>query len=308
MTAREVVALGEQLGDSETTFVGHMCRYASLVRGSAIDDADAALDIADALARELRQPIYAFHVLRLRAAQALLAGRLAEGEHLAEAMWQKGLETAIPGPILDAMLVGFRLPAREQQGRLADMYAEVCRLAEQQPDWLLPLVVQALLHCAAGRPARARPLFDRIKAEGFYRIPRDQMWFETVIHLSAIAHVLPDAEAAAVLYQMLSPYAGQNTFTPLGSFGPVDRALALLAATMARYDDAERHFATADEVCGQLRAPGWGACVRISWAKMLRFGQPGDADRSVTLAARALADAETLGLAGLADELRGLAR
>src|SRR5262249_1431928 len=267
VVAREVVALGERLGDPETTFVGHMCRYASLVRASAIDEADETLDIADAVAQELRQPIFAFHVLRLRAAQALLAGRLAEGEHLAEAMWQKGLETAIPGPILDAMLVGFRLPAREQQGRLADMDAEVSRLADAQPEWPLPLVMQARLHCDAGQPARARPLFDRMKADAFRGIPHDQMWFETVIHLSAIAHALPDAEAASVLYQTLSPYAGQNTFTPVGSLGPVDRALALLATTMARYDDAERHFLTADELCGRLRAPGWAACVRISWAK-----------------------------------------
>lgn len=308
MAAREVVALGEQLRDPETTFVGHICRYASLVRASAIDEADATLDIADALAQELRRPIFAFHVLRLRAAQALLGGRLAEGEHLAEAMWQKGLETAIPGPVLDAMLIGFRVPAREQQGRLAELDADVSGLADAQPDWLVPLVGQARLHCVAGRPDRARPLFDRLKADGFRGIPRDQMWFETVTHLSAIAHCLSDADAAAILYQALSPYSGQTTFTPVGSFGPVDRALALLAMTMARYDDAERHFVIADELCGHLRAPGWAACLHISWAKMLRAGEPGDAERSLTLVARALADAETLGLTGLAGELRELAR
>ena len=152
VVARELVALGEQLGDPETTFVGQMCHYASLVRAGALGEANAALDIADALARELRQPIFAFHVLRLRAAQALLAGRIAEGEHLAEAMWQKGRETGIPGPILDAMLTGVRLSAREQQGRLSDMDDEVSQLVDGQPGWLLPLVVQARLHCAAGRP------------------------------------------------------------------------------------------------------------------------------------------------------------
>jgi class 3 adenylate cyclase len=308
IAAREMVALGEQLGDLETTFVGQTCRYASLVRASAIDEADAALDMADALARELRQPIFAFHVLRLRATQALLAGRLAEGEHLAEAMWQRGLETSIPGPILDAMLIGFRVSAREQQGRLAELDAEISGLAGALPDWLVPLVGQARLYCVVGQPDRARPLFDRLKADGFRGIPRDQMWFETVTQLSAIAHCLSDADAAAVLYQMLSPYSGQTTFTPIGSFGPVDRALALLAVTMARFDDAERHFVTADELCGRLRAPGWSACVRISWARMLRSGEPGDAGRSLTLVARTLADAETLGLTGLAGELRGLAR
>jgi class 3 adenylate cyclase len=308
MVARELVALGEQLGDLETTFVGHICRYDSLVRASAIDEADAALDTADALAREFRQPIFAFHVFRLRAAQALLAGRIAEGEHLAEAMWRKGRETGIPGPILQTMLIGFRLSAREQQGRLADIEDQVEQLVDVQPDWLLPLVVQARLHCAAGRTARARPLFDRLKADGFGGIARDQTWLETVMHLSVITQALSDADAAAVLYQMLSPYAGQNTFTPVGSYGPVDRALALLATTMACYDDAERHFTVADKLCALLRAPGWAACVRVGWARMLQSMEPGDHGRGLTLAARALADAETLGLPGLADELRGLTR
>lgn len=305
--AREIVTLGEQLGDPEITFAGHTCRYASLVRANAIEAADAALDVADALARELRQPIFAFHVLRLRAAQAQLAGRIAEGEHLAEAMWRKGLETSIPGPILDAMLAGFRLHAREQQGQLADMATEMSRLASAQPDWLQPLIVQDRLHCAAGQAERARPLFDRLKTDGFRAVPRDQTWFEAIFHLSAVADALADTEAAAVLYQMLSPYSGQTTFGPIGSFGPVDRALALLATTMARYADAERHFLAAEELCGRVRAPGWAVCVRASWAKTLRRGAPGDTARSQTLAAHALADAEILGLAGLASELRDLA-
>ena len=127
------------------------------------------------------------------------------------------------------------------------------------------------------------------------------------MHLSAISYALPDAEAAALLYQLLSPYAGQNTFTPVGSVGPVDGALALLATTMARYDDAERYFAAADELCGRLQAP-WSVCVRVRWAQMLRSTEPGDGSRSLTLATQALADAETLGLSGLADELRELVR
>jgi hypothetical protein len=122
-----------------------------------------------------------------------------------------------------------------------------------------------------------------------------------------VADALADTEAAAVLYQMLSPYSGQTTFGPIGSFGPVDRALALLATTMARNADAERHFLAAEELCGRVRAPGWAVCVRASWAKTLRRGAPGDTARSQTLAARALADAEILGLAGLASELRDLA-
>jgi pentatricopeptide repeat protein len=308
LAARELVEVGGQLGDPETLFAGNVCHYASLVHAGAINEADAALDVADGLARELRQPIFAFHALRLRATQALLAGRLGEGEQLAETMLRRGRETSIAGPALDAMLTRFRLSAREQDGLLTDLDAEVSRLTEVQPEGLLPLVLQARLHCAANRPQAAREIFDRMKSDGFRYIPRDHAWFEMVIHLSAIACALADAEAASVLYQMLRPYAGQNTFSPVGSFGPVDRALAWLSAAMARFDDANMHFRAAAELCGQLRAPGWAVCVRVSWAKMLRAGEAADRERSLTLAAQALADAETLGLTGLVGELRALAR
>ncbi len=307
--ARELVALGEQLKDPEMTFAGHICCYSSLVAAGDIDGADAALDAGDFIARELRQPIFAFHILRIRTAQALLAGRIAEGEHLAAAMRQKGRETSIPDKTLDAMFAGFRYLSREQQGRLAELEPEVSQLVEAQPDWLLMRIVQAQLWCAVGRASQARPLLSSLMADGFTGIRRDELWFETIMHLAEVAHELADMDAAAALYELLVPHAGHNTFTGMGPFGPTDRTLAVLAATLERYEDAERHFAAATELSRELRAPGWAAHVRCSWSKMLhkRAGN-GDRDRSRELAVQALADAHHLGLAGLAAELRDLAQ
>jgi hypothetical protein len=305
--ARELVTLGEEIDDPETRFAGHISCYASFVAAGDIEAADASLDAGNVIARELRQPIFAFHILRLRTAQALLAGRVAEGEQLAAAMRQKGEETSIPATTLDVMVTGFRFLAGEQQGSLANLEPEVSRLVAAQPDWLLMQVVQAHVRCAAGRTTAARALLDRLKADGFNVITRDELWFETLMHLAAIAHGLSDVDAAGMLYGLLLPYAGRNTFTGMGPFGPVDRALAPLAATIGRFTDAERHFEAALGICRRLRAPGWAAVVRYGWAKMLRTpGRPDDQDRRHELAVVALADAQRLGLTGLAEELTDL--
>ena len=306
--AREMVTLGEQLGDWEATFAGHIACYVSLVAASEVDSADAAANAADQLARQLRRPLFTFHVLRIKAAQALLAGRIAEGEHLAAAMRQKGRETIIPDRILDAMYAGCHFLAREQQGRLAELEPAISTLADAQPEWLVLRAAQAHLRCVIGRPELARPLLTRLMADGFSSVPRDDLWLETVMHMAVVATELPDTQAAAAIYEMLSPYTGRNAFTGVGSFGPVDRILALLATATGRYDDAERHYAAAVELSERLRAPGWASYVRCGWARMLRRrGRDTDLVHSRELAVRALADAQVLALAGLVEELRELA-
>jgi class 3 adenylate cyclase/DNA polymerase III delta prime subunit len=305
--ARELVTLGLRLGDAETTFAGHIAGYLSLVAAGDLAAADAALDDADFLSRELRQPTYAFHILRTRTAQALLAGRIAEGELLATAMRQKGRETSIPERTVDAIYTGLRFLAREQQGRLAELEPEVSQLAAAQPQWLFIQVVQAHLRCVKGRQSLARPLLERLAADGFGGVPRDELWYETIMHLSAIAAALPDTDAAAALYVLLRPYRGQNTSTGVGSLGPVDRTLALLATVLGRYEDAERYFAAAVDLCERLRAPGWSTHTRCGWAEMLRVRDlPGDEERGRALAEQALIDAKGLGLDGVIDRLVAL--
>jgi flagellar biosynthesis/type III secretory pathway ATPase len=93
----------------------------------------------------------------------------------------------------------------------------------------------------------------------------------------------------------------------MGSFGPSDLTLALLATSLERYAEAERHFAAAVGHCERLHAQGWAAHARHGWARMLLAqGSAAGHDRSRDLAARALADADELGLTGLAGQLRAL--
>lgn len=306
--AREMVTLGEQLRDPEATFAGHIACYVSLVAASDVAGADAAADAADRLARQLRRPLFTFHVLRIKAAQAILAGRIAEGEHLAVAMRQRGRETTIPHALLDVMYAGLQFLACEPRDRLAELEPAISRLVDAQPEWTLLQAAQAHIRCAAGRPELARPLLGRLVDDGFCGVPRDDLWLETVIHMAAVAAEVRDTQAAAAIYDLLSPYSGRNAYTGMGSFGPVDRILAVLATTAGRYDQAERHYAAAVELSERLQAPGWATYVRCSWARTLRVrGRDADLARSRELAVRALADAQVLAWTDLAEQLQVLA-
>ncbi|WP_460371089.1 hypothetical protein, partial [Actinocorallia lasiicapitis] len=125
--AHELTSLGLRLADLEITFAGQIAGYVSMIAAGNLAGADAALDEADFLARELRRPAFAFHVLRTRTCQALLAGRVTEGEHLADAMHAKGREAGLPMGIVAAIHTGLRFLAHEQRGCLADLADELDR-------------------------------------------------------------------------------------------------------------------------------------------------------------------------------------
>ncbi len=84
---------------------------------------------------------------------------------------------------------------------------------------------------------------------------------------------------------------------PEGSLGSVARGLGLLADTLGRYDEAERHFRVAADVNACLRSPVWLAYTRHDHGRMLiRRGELGAAE---ALFAEALEAARSLGIPSL---------
>jgi tetratricopeptide (TPR) repeat protein len=88
--------------------------------------------------------------------------------------------------------------------------------------------------------------------------------------------------------------------------GSAARPLALLAATMGRFDAAARHFERALEMNGKLRSPLWVARTHYAETLLCRGG-PDDRDHARALLDAALPTADALGLEVLADKARQLA-
>jgi tetratricopeptide (TPR) repeat protein len=157
-----------------------------------------------------------------------------------------------------------------------------------------------------GREAEARRAFERAAENDFAAIRRDPTdWLGGLVLVPETCAFLGDADRAAVLYELLRPYAHLhlNGANHLLSWGSVARYVGLLAMTLEQWEAAEEHFEKALSFNARIGSPPAVARTEHDYATMLlRRGRPGDADRAQTLAAQAQATAEQLGMARLVEE------
>lgn len=117
---------------------------------------------------------------------------------------------------------------------------------------------------------------------------------------------LGDLDASALLQSHLNGFAGRIlAIRAQITVGAADRYRAMLASLLGRFDEAETLFESAlsIEECG-LRSPVLATRTRLWYGRML--ADKGDHDRARAMLRRALADAEDLGMAGVAAEAREL--
>jgi DNA-binding SARP family transcriptional activator/tetratricopeptide (TPR) repeat protein len=242
----------------------------------------------------------------VRAGHAFLEGRLQNCETLAHdalAYRYEGHDEAA------AHIFGAQtFFIRSEQGRLDELVETLEFLAAQYPQQRGWRCAVALAYAQLKRRAPARRTLEALAAEGFCDLPRDWNWLLNVSMLSEVAVFLDDAPRAQLLYGLLSPFADRCVvvFALLGS-GSVSRSLGLLATTLSRFEDAERHFEQALEMSTQIRSPLWIAHTQHDYAHMLLLrDHRGDHDKALQLLHHALTAAESLGLAALADKTRQL--
>ena len=110
-------------------------------------------------------------------------------------------------------------------------------------------------------------------------------------------------EFARSLYDTLLPFADQA-----GTNGPlvwttIAHVLGELATLLERYDDAEAHFAHAEQIAEHLQAPFHLARAHLDWGRMLlKRRAEGDVERAVDLLGRARDLAGRYGCAGVERE------
>src|SRR5581483_4970626 len=188
---------------------------------------------------------------------------------------------------------------RREQGRLAEVGPALTGFATRYaalPVWRCSI---ALFHCEQGDWEAARREFDALAACDFAVVLPDGNRPPALALLAEACHLLGDGRRAAVLYELLLPFAARNIVVATSAicYGPAARYLGLLAATRSRWEEAARHFADAAAMCERMGARPWAAHTERDWALMLRArGAPGDEERAAALLASALATARTLGM------------
>jgi DNA-binding CsgD family transcriptional regulator len=191
---------------------------------------------------------------------------------------------------------------RRAQGRLAEL-EPVVRMFVQQQDmaatWGSGL---ALMYSELGCESEAREEFRRLASHDFTDIPRDALRITCLVYLTEVCAFLHDADHAPILYHLLQHYSGRSVVVggAVACYGAADRYLGLLATTMSKWIEAERHFTAALVMDERLGAKPWLAHTQYDYAAMfLARGQPEDHRKAQALLEESLGIARELGMRGL---------
>jgi tetratricopeptide (TPR) repeat protein len=187
---------------------------------------------------------------------------------------------------------------RRAQGRLAEIEETMERSVHEFS--VLLRFQSALTHTYAelGRDRGCREVFGAVMARDLRSEYVDAEWLVSMSLLADPCAFLADQDAAARLYALLSPYEQLYAHAPVEvSFGSIARALGVLATTLGRFGDAERHFEVALEIERRMRARPWLAHAQHDFALMLLArGAADDADRAHLLREEAVATYRELGM------------
>lgn len=296
--ADEVSRLAEETGDAERAFQACWLHHiASMTLGDHASVA-ALADEHEALADELKQPSQHWYSAVMRTEWALLRGEFSEGEQLAEEALRLG-RRAQSWDADFAYRIGLFVLRREQ-GRLQEI-EELIRLSldEHAGYRSFPALVP-VLEWELGREDEARRAFDELASADLAKLPRDSEWLFSLSVLAEAAARLEDCDRAALLYQLLHPYARLNASNSgAGAIGSVSRYLGILASAMSRWDDARNHFEDALAMNERMGARPWLAHTQHEYARLLvARGTADDRAKGDALLATALTTYRELGMAG----------
>ena len=303
-SADEMLTLAEDIGDKERAFEARVWRLLCSLELGNIQAVDTELEALIRLAEEMRQPLHVYLSIGYQAMRALLEGRFADAERLAQQGLAVGQRMQGEDPSGVFGLQMFTI--RREQGRLREVEPAVRFFVQQNPAALTWQPGLAVVYSELGLEQEAREMFERLAANDFAAIPRDAMWMTSMTYLAEVCAFLGDARRAAMLYQRLLPYAEHNVIVGLAiaCTGAAARHLGMLATTMSRWAEAEQHFQAALEMNARIRARPYLAHTQQQYAEMLLSrAQPGDRDTALSLLDEALASASQLGMGALTDRV-----
>jgi tetratricopeptide (TPR) repeat protein len=304
--AEETLRLARETGDREMELDGHAHRAASSLESGDVRAVQADIAAHARLAEELPIAIHRWAATTMRALRALLDGSFGDAERLADEALS--LQPGRPN-VRFTHLVQVAL-LRWEQGRLEELRDELQAVVDRFPRAAFARAWLSLADAEAGRGDDARRGL-RSVVEQLPQRPRNGIWLPAVALASVLSAYLEEPDAAGSLYPVLLPYGGHVVaFTapqPVVCYGSASLYLGLLATVTARWTQAADHFEAAIVAHDRLGARPWLARTRYEYARMLlRRGQAADRSRAHRLLDRALATANDLGMAAVAERIQPL--
>ncbi len=313
-TSQEMAELSAAVGDRGLMWSAACGRLCGLLLAGDRTAIDRQIDVCARIADESHHPFYLFWTPTLRVLQALLDGRFAETErHLADAV------ALVPRAHLAHWELWYApnlFALRREQGRPGDAEQALREAIADVPDPDRDLTYQAMLALAlieTGRSEEARREFEALTDDVCAFAQGRDVWSTNLPHalgyLAEVCVALGDAPRAAILHDLLMPYAGQNLVYG-GAWhvaGSASHFLGLLATTLERWNEAVRQFEDALTMHGHLEAAPLVAHTQVAYATMLlQRNGAGDREHAFALAEAALDTASQLGMVHLANQATAL--
>jgi tetratricopeptide (TPR) repeat protein len=292
----ELRELGERIGDPER--VAQACTHRSfgLLQAGDVRAAELDLELGMRLARQLGQPALLFLVGGAQAMVALAQGHFGRANEIQREAFRHGERVHRRA----ARTVGTmqRYTQCDFEGRLDELAADLEEVAADEPARPVFRCALAHLHARLGPAADSLRMLDDLTASNLAALPFDQEWLFGTSLLAETAATLRSAQAAGVLYRALSPWATLNVVDQAeGIRGSAARYLGLLATTLERWDDADRHFTEAARRNADMGLRPWLALTQDDHATMLQTrALPHDRPPAKALHDAALATYRKLGM------------
>ncbi|MDP1849982.1 MAG: AAA family ATPase [Solirubrobacteraceae bacterium] len=302
----ELFAITARTGETVMSLAARSRHVDLLLELDDIDAADLAIETLARLARESRDPRANAFVPLHRARRAAMEGRLDDAQRILDevAAVADGLtDSTVPITVASQTLLLTSL--RHGPGEIAEGVRHYAAGSPAMPVWRAAL---AAALADLGRREEAILEFERLAADDFAPLPRDNLWLAAMALLSEAALSLELPDHAMALYRKLEPFAGRNVVLPtVGFLGPVELWLGVLAGVAGRDADALGWFAAATQ-----RATRDGARLSATRtaigeaAVLLRDGGPAARTRAEALLTSAASDAEQMGLPWLGQQVETL--
>ena len=250
--------------DVAAVFWARMTRLRDALAGGRGAIVEAELDELARLSEASRRTYYRWYRLVLAAASATFAGRLAEGERLAAEAVELNRRHGEDGDqehTVQRLALALQR-RRPREAPLAELRDYAARYAA------LPVWRAMLAQVEWGtRNESGRASVEACARDGFQPVLRTPDWLCGLVLLAAPVAEWGAPEQVGQLAAALEEHAERNAVMDdaCAAFGPVARALGVLAAAAGRAAEADAYFEQAIELAARWGAPGWELAAIGDW-------------------------------------------
>ena len=249
----QMLTCARKAGDLELELQAHAWLAVDLLESGDRNAVDAQMESFMAGAERLRQPLF--------------TGTRRSGRRCARCSRAISSAPRISPPTRSAIGAGSItardyhavqiLAIRREDGRMAELDAGIRRLGEsyaKRPVWIAAM---AMFEWESGRPQEAQAQIDALSERGFADVPLDGDWLTTMALAADVCAGLGDEPTAAIIHELLLPYAAANVVIGLGAacLGSVATFVGRLSAVIGRKREAAELFEQGLAANTALRAP-----------------------------------------------------